>query len=106
MNKLKNYIIIALLISLIGLFFFFRIKVKDLENKLDSGEQERKEQLQKVRDSAYRTIVKTVYESKIKIDSISKLKDKIKYIPYEKLLYADRDLDSALDTIAEYRYNP
>jgi len=106
MSKLKNILIIALLIIAVGLFFYGKMVISDLNDKLDTAEDEKKEELQKVRDSAFTVIDNNIEKSNRKIDSVLSLKDKIKYITYEKYYYTDRDLDSALDTIADYRYNP
>lgn len=105
MNKINPYIIIVLLIALVGLFFFYKNEVNDLNNEIFDLKEEKKSELKAVRDSAQVAIDDRIEKSTKSFDSLFSLKNKIKYIPYEKFIYADRGLDEALNIIEFYSYN-
>lgn len=105
MKNIHFYIIIALLLStsILGFVVVSKNKaISDCENKETVIE---KDKIKKINDS-----ILNLYQNKIKayerkIDSLAKLKQQIKYVPYEKYYYSDRNVDTALDIISNYQYD-
>lgn len=102
-----SYIVNSLMIGailLLGLLYY-----SERRGRLSAEQkfyQEKKEALRKQRDSAHKTIDSLTFSLEKTTDSLRIEEQNIKYRPYEKLMYVDRDVDSALDTIAKYRFNP
>ena len=99
-------IIIGILIIIIGgQYFLYKSQNADKDQEILDLIEDKKVELKKVRDSAFFKIKELTINSQITFDSILEISQKIKYIPYEKLIYADRNLDDALDIISDYQYN-
>jgi len=105
MQKAQPYIIIALLILLIGLYFYFDWKTNKIQSEFLEYKTKEKVELIRVRDSASLRIDQVIEKSNKRIDSIANLPLKIKYIPYEKPYFINRNLDTSLDILSTYRYN-
>lgn len=105
--KTKTILIIigTLIIIIVAQFFYFKIKTSDLEQENLDLVEDKKDELKQVRDSAFWKITQLTIKSQITFDSILDISQEIKYIPYEKFIYADRNLDDALDIISNYKYN-
>ena len=106
--NLKNIAITVLLFLAIGLgiFCFFQYR-KIKKNEYKSNITEKKiDSLQKEKDSIIDIYDQSIKKHLRKFDSLKSVKQQIRYIPYEKSYYYDRTLDAALDTIANYRYQP
>ena len=105
--KTKTILIIIgiLIIVIVGQYFYFKVKTSDLEQENLDLVEEKKVELKQVRDSAFVKIEELTINSQIAFDSILEISQKIKYVPYEKFIYADRNLDDALDIISNYQYN-
>jgi len=104
-SKIGLYVIIALLVSLGGMYFYFSNKMSFLESENADLKEEKKNELKRVRDSIITRNDTLVVHSRRDFDSILRSNVQIKYIPYEKLIYSNRSLDDALDVISKYRYN-
>lgn len=104
-SKIGLYAIIVLLVALGGMYFYFQNKTSFLESENADLKEEKKNELKRVRDSIITRNDTLVVHSRKDFDSILRHNFKIKYIPYEKLIYSDRDLDKALDVIQDYEYN-
>lgn len=108
-NSIKDKIILigltTLLISL-GVFVFLYLNEKsariEAENRSDNNE---KEYLRSLRDSLQNMFEYKILEFQIEVKKISKLEEEIKYIPYEKVVYPDRNLDDALIILSEHKNN-
>lgn len=94
----------VLVAVIVAQFFIYKSQKSFLEQENLELQQEKKEEIKKVRDSAFVKINDLTIDSQNKFDSILKISQKIKYIPYEKLIYPDRNLNDALDVISDYRY--
>lgn len=107
MVKNKTILIVfgILILAIVGQFFLYKNQKSFLEQENLDLKEEKKVEIKKVRDSAFAKIEEITISSKETFDSILNISQKIKYIPYEKLIYADRNLDDALDIISNYRYN-
>jgi len=105
MNQIKNYIIAILVIGVGVLFLVFKSQVSDLEKENYDLKTSKREELKKVRDSAYLEIDKVLLSSEKTFDSILNIPPKVKYIPYEKPVYPNRSLDDALLIHADYKAN-
>jgi uncharacterized membrane protein len=104
-NKIYSFIIIVLLIAL-GIFvFLYRQEHADRLSEANKYANEKKKALREERD-------KRIFQ----VDSLTQVLDRtiqdlryeeqnIKYKPYEKLRYTDRNVDAALDTISKYNFN-
>lgn len=99
------YIIIALLVLLIGQYFYYRHQNNNLYDTIAELREEQKKELKQARDSAYFKIETITKVSKKKFDSILAIPPTIKYIKYEKPYYVNRSLDDALRLLSTYRYN-
>ncbi len=104
--KTKTILIgfLILIIIIVAQFFYFKMKTSDLEQENLDLQEEKKVELKQVRDSAFYKITELTINSKITFDSILEISKEIQYIPYERLIYADRNLDTALDIISNYNY--
>ena len=97
----KN-IVIVVLMAIIGVFVYFTFFTND--DTLDLIEQEKLKAIQE-RDKAFK-VRDSLTSANIKItDSLRKEEQNIKYVPYEKLIYADRTIDDALDILSNYTYS-
>lgn len=105
MQKAQPYIIIALLILLIGLYFYFDWRTNKIQSELLEYKTKEKVELIRVRDSASLRIDQIIERSNKRIDSIANLPLKIKYVKYEKSYYYNVDLDTALDILSGFKYN-
>jgi hypothetical protein len=107
MTKNKIILIVgAILLAVIVVqYFIFKNQQSFLEQQNLDLIEGKKNELKKVRDSAFVHIEKLTISSKEKFDSILEINQEIKYIPYEKLIYFDRSLDDALDILSGYKYN-
>jgi hypothetical protein len=94
--SLKDYVIIALVLFAIGQFVFNKINNKDaLEVELEYKEKIKKEK-QIVREEANKEIEKLLQDTQDTIDKLLEQNARIIYKPYERRIYVDRSLDSAL----------
>ena len=97
----KN-IVIVVLMAIIGVFVYFTFFTND--DTLDLIEQEKLKAIQE-RDKAFK-VRDSLTSANVKItDSLRKEEQNIKYVPYEKLIYADRTIDDALDILSNYTYS-
>ena len=97
----KN-IVIVVLMAVIGVFVYFTFFAND--DTLDLIEQEKLKAIQE-RDKAFK-VRDSLTSANVKItDSLRKEEQNIKYVPYEKLIYADRTIDDALDILSNYTYS-
>lgn len=105
--KTKTILIIIgiLIIIIAGQFFLYKSNLFDKDQEILDLVEDKKVELKQVRDSAFFKINELTVKSQITFDSILEISQKIQYIPYEKLIYADRNLDDALDIISSYQYN-
>ena len=94
-----------LLVVIVAQFFWYQNEKSFLEQENLNLIEEKKEDIKKVRDSAFAKINELTTSSKNRFDSILNIPPTIKWYPYEKPIYADRDLDSSLDIITNYHYN-
>lgn len=104
-NKILSIIVVVLLIAVgvIGFLYFTEKSLReDAENKFA---EEKKLALRALTDSLNAEFTVKTVEFEGKITDLSNREQEIKYIPYEKLRYVDRNVDAALDTIAKYRFN-
>lgn len=92
-----------LIIIIIAQFFYFKMKTSDLEQENLNLQEEKKVELKKVRDSAFFKIEELTAKSETKFDSIIKT-NKIRYVPYEKLVYMYIDFDSAYSILSRTSY--
>mgnify|MGYP003637504649 CR=1 FL=1 len=104
-DKLISIRIIVLLVGL-GVFIFLYFNEKS--ERLLQESKFLKEHQKELRELRYKHLSS--------IDSISKVlkntyieltieQNNIKYKPYEKFRYIDRNVDAALDTISKYHFN-
>lgn len=109
MLTLKNKILIALfsilVIGIVAQYFFYKNEVSFLEQENLDLIEEKKDDLKKVRDSAFVKINEITIKSQNRFDSIANIPPTIKWYPYEKPVFTNRTLDIALDSIANYKYN-
>lgn len=103
MAKAKLYAIIVLLGAIIGGYIYHQSEIDKLETELFELQEHEKEELRRVRDSAFAEIDTLIIRSDRKFDSILNIPPSVKYIPYEKPVYPDRTLDDALDVHADYK---
>ncbi len=105
--KTKTILILfsILIIIIGGQYFLYKSRNADKDQEILDLQEEKKTELKMVRDSAFFKIEELTINSQITFDSILEISQEIKYIPYEKLIYADRNLDDALDIISDYKYN-
>lgn len=104
-NKLFGGIIVVLIIALgiVGVLYFNEKSAR--EEAQNAFAEEKKAALRELADSLNVEFNVKVEEFEAEITDLSNREQKIKYIPYEKLRYVDRNVDAALDTIAKYRFN-
>ena len=109
LEALKNKAILiglTVLISAIIILLILWLKtVRDLELKAVEVAKEKIEffEQEKVKKEILLDSLKSEFSKKI--EQISNQEQKIKYVPYEKTKYIDRDVDAALDSISKYRYD-
>lgn len=103
--KALPYIIIALLVLLIGQYFYYRHQNSKLSDTITELREEQKRELKRARDSAYLKIETITKVSKKSFDSILAIPPTIKYVKYEKPYFINRSLDDALQLLSNYRYN-
>lgn len=104
-NKLiiGGFIILAVALGIVVFLYLLEKSAReDAENKFA---EEKKVALREQADSLNLEFVVKSLEFENKIIELSTREQEIKYIPYEKLRYIDRNVDAALDTIANYRFN-
>jgi len=106
---MKNKLIMAgyiILGCVLGLFIFLYYQEK--ADRLSAEEKflhDKKIELREQRDKSLHTI-DSVLTILSKVSDSLRLEEKnIKYKPYEKLRYTDRNVDAALDTIAKYHFD-
>lgn len=104
-DKIKNYAIIALFLVLVGFYFYNRIQSDSFYKEIIELKKARKNELKEARDVSLNLIDSLLLKSSIKYDSLLLIKQKIKYVPYEKYIYSNRNLDDALDIFSRYKYN-
>jgi hypothetical protein len=106
---MKNKILIGLFailtIGIVAQYFIYKNEVSFLEQENLDLLEEKKTDLKKVRDSAFVKINEITVNSKNRFDSIANIPPIIKWYPYEKPIFINRDVDSALDIISRYNYN-
>jgi hypothetical protein len=107
--KLSQKLLLALFILMaiaIGIFSFLYFDEKSNRESAESRYLKEKKEYQKtIRDSLVNNNDTIINRFVKENDSLKKLKNEIIYVAYEKYLYADRDLDSALRVISSYRYH-
>lgn len=103
-NKISLYAIIGLLAVMVGGYFYFKNQVSFLENENSDLKEEKKEELKRVRDSAFVKIETLTKRSDERFDSIVNLPPTIKWRKYEVPVYPNRTLDDALDVHSNYKY--
>lgn len=101
---MKSNIITAILTVLLCVAIYFAFFDKNDSEKLEELENKNKE-LVVERDSILkeRDSILTV-KNKVS-DSLRKEERNIKYVKYEKIVYANRTLDDALIILSNYKYN-
>lgn len=103
MSKSNIFNIVLILIIVIGGVYWYlnkgdyKAEYENLVKKQDSINAIR-EVNTKRRDSV-------IYDLSFKNDSLKNRADKIKYIRYEKRTYIDRDIDSAIIVLSNYKYD-
>jgi len=101
----KYYLIIILIIAVIIMGVIIKINLDDsTEQKLDFLKE--KKELKKVeRDNYIKELEDVTEDYNKKIDSILEENSKIKYSPYvyEKIIYVNRSLDTALNRLPRAR---
>lgn len=103
-NKLilGGFILMAIALGFsVFLYLLEKSAREDAENKFA---EEKKVALRKQADSLNLEFDVKSVEFEEKITELSTREQEIKYIPYEKLRYIDRNVDAALDTISNYNY--
>lgn len=106
---MKNKLILSgfiILLLTVGVFAFLyydtnsKLEEAQIQSKLD-----KKKALEEL-EKQYEEAIKLLNSEFLKLhEEYSNQEDNVKYIPYEKLLYVDRDVDTALDIIANYNFN-
>ena len=102
LSKLKWFHLVIIVLILFSSYQYYNNTLVIQENS--DLKQDKKDDLRKVRDSAFAEINTLTITSKKEVDSLVKLSQEIRYIPYEKLIYDNRSLDDALDILNEYKY--
>lgn len=104
MARIKDYLSIAFIVLIIGGFFYVKTMISNYEKEIIDLKTEKVKELK-----IQRTAIKLERDSIInlqvvKYDSLLKVKQKIKYIPYEKPIYVNRTLDESLNVLSDYTY--
>ena len=104
--KVKNYAIGLLFIALSYYTIKFYLSSIYQENEKNKIIKERDDEYSRIRDSSLVENKKSLEFLIEENDSlIIKLKQKPKFIPYEKAIYVNRNLNDALDVHSRYKYN-
>lgn len=105
---MKNKLILVgftILAAALCVSIFLFLKEKSARELADSKyAEEKKEALRQLTDSLNSVFDGKVVEFQMEIEELSNQEQQINYIPYEKLRYVDRNVDTALDTISNYTY--
>jgi hypothetical protein len=96
------YLIIALLTALGGLYFYKEYEIAKLKK---ANTELIKNNVKRVTEEIIKSYVLTLDRYQFKIDSLKDVSKEVKYIPYEKKYYYDRNVDTALFIIAGYNYD-
>lgn len=104
MRNIKKYAIILALGGLITFSVFLKIENTKIKKENIEILQKEKKKIKKIRDSVLVENKKIISLHLKQLDSIIEIKQKIKYIKYEKYHYIDRTLDDALHTLSNYSY--
>lgn len=104
-SKTFLYLVIAFIILSIGQHFLYKYQNSILVDENFALKKEKKKELKIVRDSAFKKIQEITVLSSKKFDSIINIPEKIKWQFYEKPIYINRNLDTALDIHSEYKAN-
>ena len=78
-------------------------KIKNLENKVFEMQENAKKENKRIRDSAYNSIDNISKNAIKRIDTI--IKTVTKFVPYEKYIYANRNVNTAIDVLSKYQYD-
>ncbi len=105
MSKIYKYITFILLILLAIVAVYFKILTNNLTKENNFLKNEKKEEVRRIRDSAFLRVDEITRLSNKKFDSILNIPPTIKWKKYEKLIYTNRSLDDALDVISDYKYD-
>lgn len=99
----KNYLIGALVIVLIIQFIINKINAEDVTQLKIHQKEEQKVKEQEVRDDSLNEIQDITEDTKKKIDDILIENATIKHRPYEKRIYLNRSIDSAIIILSNAR---
>jgi predicted negative regulator of RcsB-dependent stress response len=103
-NVIKIIITILLILSGVFAFMYFVTNSK-LEQAKSKNLKEKKEALRKLSKRKNFEIDSVIKSKNEEYKLLLNLEQEIKYVPYEKLRYVDRDLDAALDVVSDYKYD-
>ena len=104
-HKIKKYTIIILSLICIGFFVLYMINRNEATNiELEYLDKIKKEKII-LRDSLTLELKKNTKDIRDSISSILKQNPEVKYIPYEKTRYKDRNVDSAIYVLRRARHN-
>lgn len=106
MNRFLMYLFIA---TTIGVSIWFVVYHFSKKNEISKLQDENRLMLQKetkrIKDSLTFVVEHLRIRNNLTTDSLRLEESRIKLVPYEKLIYADRDVDGALDVISNYKYD-
>lgn len=105
MKNISLYAIIILLVACIALGAVIYFKNNQIEECRQKEIVIKNEKLNKVRDSIINIYQLTLDKYQKEVDSLKTVSKKVIYVPYEKKYYINRDVDTALDIIADYKYD-
>lgn len=106
MRNIGFKIVTAILLISSGVFAFMYFTTDSkLENELSKGLDQKVKDLKREAELKDNQMVTIITNFNTRIQDLSDRADNIKYVPYEKLLYVDRDVNTAMDVISSYNYD-
>ena len=103
-NKLKDYLIVVLIVAVIASFLYARFLEKDYSKQLLELKKARVKELKSEKIKVINERDSLIELGIIKYDSLLNVKPEIKYIKYEVPVYINRTLDDAIGVLSDYTY--
>ena len=101
-NKIIAFMVFLIFGFLVAYIFILNNKLEKLENEFDERRKKEIQLLEEQKNREFKNLIEIFSDS---ITDLKNQSEKIKYIPYEKAYYMDRDVDTALDVISEDSYD-
>lgn len=103
-NKIIGVLIAILVVLIVVSYFGYKAQEKKYDDLLIGKDKKLEKIERKNRDNYNRLLDSTIENYTLKFEELEKQKNEIKYIRYEKYIYSDRTLDSAIIILSGAEY--